>query len=173
MTITVTTDYGTNKGPLENIIDGKTNTYWGVSEGQAAGKSIVFTFSGPVTFHGITAISGSANGTQIISGTSLEISSDGVNWKKVGSFNGTKTSTISGLSEQRVTAVRIYWNSGNNKKLAFYEAQFSYTEETSYIRKDGAWHPVRKVYEKVNGRWTEKDDPSVLKDKNILRQGTE
>lgn len=79
MTITVSTDYRTNKGPLENILDGNRSTYWGASDAQAAGKSIVFSFPSPVTFLGITAVSGSANGTQILSGTALQVSRDGVN----------------------------------------------------------------------------------------------
>ena len=44
MTITVSTDYITNKGPLEIIIDGSRTTYWGALDAQAAGKSIVFSF---------------------------------------------------------------------------------------------------------------------------------
>lgn len=172
MTITVSTDYRTNKGSIENIIDGNRSTYWGASDAQAAGKSIVFSFSSPVTFLGITAVSGSANGTQILSGTALQVSRDGVNWKDAGAFDGNKISVISGLSETRVMAVRIFWKGSSNKKLAFYEAELDYREEHAYIKKGGTWLPVKSMQKKNDGRWSDSTDYPAILNKNIIDHGT-
>lgn len=172
MNIAVSTDYRTNKGPLENIIDGNRNTYWGALDAQAAGKSITFSFSGPVTFFGITAVSGSTNGTQILSGTSLQVSRDGVTWKDAGVFDGNKISVISGLKETRVMAVRIFWNKGINKKLAFYEAELAYHEEYAYRKVNGIWIPAEKVLRNTNGRWGETPDLSDIRNRNIIDHGT-
>lgn len=46
MTITVSSDYKTSKGSLNNIIDGNRTSYWGAQDAQTAGKSITFSFSG-------------------------------------------------------------------------------------------------------------------------------
>ena len=172
MAISISTDYRTNKGSLTNIIDGNRNTYWGAQDGQTAGKSITFSFSGPVTFFGITAVSGSANGTQILSGTSLQVSRDGVTWKNVGAFDGKMTSVISGLKETRVMAVRIFWNSGNNRKLAFYEAEIDFREEYAYRKVNGIWIPAEKAYRNTNGRWGDTSDLSDIRNRNIIDHGT-
>lgn len=172
MTISVSTDYRTNKGSLENIIDGNRNTYWGAQDAQAAGKSITFSFSRPVTFFGITAVSGSANGTQILSGTSLQVSRDGVTWKNAGTFDGKMTSVISGLSENRIMGVRIYWNGSSNRKLAFFEAEMDLREEYAYRKVNGVWIPAEKVYRNTNGRWGDTTDLSDIRNRNIIDQGT-
>lgn len=168
MTVTVSTDYRTNKGPLENIIDGSRTTYWSAMDAQADGKSIVFSFSSPATFFGMTAVSGSANGTQILSGTVLQVSGDGVNWKDVGAFDGNKISAIQGLHETRVMAVRILWKGKINKKLAFYEAEIDYREEHIYVKKDGVWIPAQKMLRKADGVWSENDDYAELNNRNII-----
>lgn len=168
MTVTVSTDYRTNKGPLENIIDGSRTTYWGAMDAQAAGKSIVFSFSSPVTFLGMTAVSGSANGTQILSGTVLQVSGDGVTWKDVGAFDGNKISAIQGLHETRVMAVRIFWKGNINKKLAFYEAELDYREEHIYVKKNGVWIPAQKMLRKADSAWSENDDYAELNNRNII-----
>lgn len=168
MTVTVSTDYRTNRGPLENIIDGSRTTYWSALDAQTAGKSIVFSFSSPVTFFGMTAVSGSANGTQILSGTALQVSRDGANWKDVGAFDGNKISVIDGLYETRVTAVRIFWNGKINKKLAFYEAELDYREEHIYVKKDGVWVPVQKMLRRADSVWSENDDYAELNNRDII-----
>lgn len=172
MTITVSTDYRTNRGPLENILDGNQSTYWGASDAQSAGKSIVFSFSSPVTFLGITAVSGSANGTQILSGTALQVSRDGVNWKDAGAFDGNKIAVISDLAETKVIAVRILWKGNINKKLAFYEAELDYREEHAYRKKDGVWVPVQKMLQKADDGWLEITDHTAILNKNIINHGT-
>lgn len=172
MNIAVSTDYRTNKGPLENILDGNRNTYWGALDAQAAGRTIVFSFSSPVTFLGMTAVSGSANGTQILSGTALQVSGDGVTWKDVGTFDGSKISVISGLFETRVMAVRILWRGNINKKLAFYEAELDIREEYAYQKRNGVWHPLQKMLHRTDGVWLEINDPAVILNKNIIDHGT-
>lgn len=167
MTVTVSTDYRTNKGSLENIIDGSRTSYWSALDAQTAGKSIVFSFSSPVTFFGMTAVSGSANGTQILSGTALQVSRNGANWKDVGAFDGNKISVIDGLYETRVMAVRIFWNGKINKKLAFYEAELDYREEHIYIKKDGVWIPA-KMHRKTDGVWSESEAYESLENRNII-----
>ncbi|MCI6060843.1 MAG: discoidin domain-containing protein [Dorea sp.] len=173
MAITVSSDYRTNKGSLNNIIDGNRTSYWSAQDAQAAGKSITFSFSGPVTFKGMTAVSGSANGTQILKGTLLQVSRDGSSWKDVGSFDGQLTSMISGLNEHRVMAVRILWNRGNNKRLAFYEAELDYSDEYAYRKIDGVWIPIQAAYRKSAAGWVETKDLSDIQNENLIERGTE
>lgn len=172
MTITVTSDYRTNKGTLQSIVDGDSSTYWGAQEGQAAGKNITFSFSGPVTFMGITTKSGSSNGTQIYSGTSLQVSSDGKDWQTIDTFDGQMSCTLSGFYETRVMAVRLYWNAGNKRKLAFYEAEFDIREEHAYRKINGIWVPVKAAYKKTSNRWGEAEDLSEIQHRNVIDRDT-
>ena len=121
----------------------------------------------------MTAVSGSANGTQILKGTLLQVSRDGSSWKDVGSFDGQMTSMISGINEHRVMAVRILWNSGINKRLAFYEAELDYSEEYAYRKVDGIWIPIQAAYRKRAAGWVETKDLSDIQNENLIERGTE
>lgn len=161
-----TTSYGTYSGSIANLTDGNTSTYWWTNSAQSQSSFITFSFSKPVTFNGLTAITLNNTGDCISSGTVLQVSEDGNVWTTVGNFTGEAECTFSNLNQKNISYVRIYVETSSNKWLCVNEITLDYIEPVIqlYVKVNSAWVAVTDVYKKVNGDWVRqsKDNLSSL-----------
>lgn len=158
LAINTSTSHGTYSGSLSNLTDGDTSTYWWSNSAQSAGTYVQFSFSKAVVLNGVTVQTLNNTGDCVTSGTLLQISSDGETWTTVGTFDGSSTSTFSGLNVDCMY-VRIYAGTASNKWLCINEITLDYTElptDTGLrIKKNGTWVKVSKILKKANGAWEE------------------
>ena len=167
--IEASSNYGTYAGNIANLTDGNTSTYWWTNSAQSESQFVAFTFTKPVIFNGLTALTLNNTGDCISSGTVLQVSTDGSSWKTVGNFTGQAECTFSDLNEKNVIAVRIYVERTSNKWLYVNEITLDYTQQTGqlYLKNGNAWVAVNTVYKKINGIWTAQDNLSLLFNENI------
>ena len=182
-TVTVSTNYDTYAGSIDNLLDNDNSTYFWSNGGQAVGKYILFTFSTEVTLNSFSTYSSNSS-DYVRSHNVLQVSDDGNNWTDVGNFTDSQTSTFSNINAQNIKYVRIYvktsgqenWLYLNNVTMDYDYSSMSgeywtYTlsniaQDTDvvilfempsahFIKIDGAWERVLKCYKKINGQWTE------------------
>lgn len=165
VTVSVSSNYGTYSGSAADMIDGSASTYWWTNAAQSVGQYVRFSFSSPVTFHGIETVTSTVPGDCVSSGSILQYTTDGTNWITAAAFDGASDCTITGLSLENVTAVRIYAQSSSNKWLSINEVTLDYSlPETvsGYIRMDGSWTAVKKAYRKADGSWEEAELSEII-----------
>ena len=149
-------NYGTYAGSIANLTDGNTSTYWWTDSAQSESQFVLFTFSKPVVFNGLTAQTFNNTGDCISSGTVLQVSTNGTTWKTVGNFTGEAECVFENLNEKDVIAVRIYVETSSNKWLCVNEVTLDYIEQENklYLKDGGAWIAVITLYKKINNIWT-------------------
>lgn len=182
-TFTLSTNYGTYSGSLDNVTDDDSSTYWWASNAQATGYYILLTFSDYINLNSFSTYS--SNSTDYVhSNNQLQVSADNSTWTSVGTFTDSATSTFSNIGAKNVKYVRIYatsdienWLYLNTITVGYESAQeagtyYSYTitsisnnievivifskgEEALYIKLNGAWVKIGKTYQKTNGQWIE------------------
>lgn len=170
LTIESSSNYGNYSGTIANITDGDTSTYWWTNSAQSQSQYVMFEFSKPVIFNGLTAQTLNNTGDCISSGTVLQTSSDGADWNTVGNFSGEATCTFSDLNIENVKYVRIYVETASSNWLCVNEITLDYTEPPSqvfYLKSNGAWLDVTQVYKKENGIWVLQADLTNVCDENI------
>lgn len=180
---TLSTNYGTYSGSLDNVTDDDSSTYWWASNAQATGYYILLTFSDYINLNSFSTYS--SNSTDYVhSNNQLQVSADNSTWTSVGTFTDSTTSTFSNIGAKNVKYVRIYatsdvdyWLYLNTITVGYESAQeagtyYSYTitsisnnievivifskgEEALYIKLNGAWVKIGKTYQKTNGQWIE------------------
>lgn len=141
LTIESETNYGTYYGSIANITDGDESTYWWTNQAQEQSQFMLFTFSKPVIFNGLTAITLNNTGDCITSGTVLQTSEDGTSWNTVGNFSGEAECTFSNLGINNVSYVRIYVETSSNKWLCVNEIMLDYEEIVNqylYMKQSGS-----------------------------------
>lgn len=125
VTVSVSSNYGTYAGAIENIIDGDTSTYWWTNAAQSRGKYILFTFSDSVTLNSIRVQTTGSSTDYVCSGSVLQTSSDGSTWTSVGSIGGSKDSSLT-VGKSGVKYARIYVNTASSNWLYINEVTLSY-----------------------------------------------
>lgn len=159
--------YGTYSGSIANLTDGDTSTYWWTNSAQEQSAYVMFSFSRPVTFNGLTATTLNNTSDCISSGTVLQISTDGATWTTVGQFTGQNTCSFTDLRQKNVSYVRIYVETSSSNWLCVNEITLDYEEPVAtgpqlIWKSNGAWVNVQEVYAKQNGVWALQDDISSL-----------
>lgn len=124
---TASTNYGTYSGSIANLTDGNTSTYWWTNNAQSSGTFVQFTFSTPVLFNGLTAVTLNNTGDCLKSNQALQYTINGTDWITVGNFDGNTTYSFSNLNLKNVLAVRIYATSSVNQWLCVNEITLDYT----------------------------------------------
>lgn len=182
-TFTLSTNYGTYSGSLDNVTDDDSSTYWWASNAQTTGYYVLLTFSDYINLNSFSTYS--SNSTDYVhSNNQLQVSADNSTWTSVGTFTDSTTSTFSNIGAKNVKYVRIYatsdienWLYLNTITVSYESAQeagtyYSYTitsisnnvdvvvvfskgEEALYIKLNGAWAKIGKTYQKTNGQWVE------------------
>lgn len=125
VTVSVSSNYGTYAGAIDNIIDGDTSTYWWTNAAQSRGKYILFTFSDSVTLNSIRVQTTGSSTDYVCSGSVLQTSSDGSTWTSAGSIGGSKDSSLT-VGVSGVKYARIYVNTASSNWLYINEVTLSY-----------------------------------------------
>lgn len=168
LTIDFETNYGTYYGSIANVTDGNQSTYWWTNQAQSQSQFILFTFSKPVLFNGLTAITANNTGDCISSGTILQTSEDGNTWNNVGYFTGQPECVFSDLNISNVSYVRIYVETTSNKWLCVNEITLDYVDVNGvYIKSSGSWQLATAIYKKIDGTWVEQNDLDGIFDDNM------
>lgn len=149
VTLTPSASYSTYSGSLSNMLDGSTSTYWWSGSAQSTGAYVQFSFSAPVSVTAFQAQTSSNTSDCIKSGNVLQYTTDGSTWTQCGTFSGSTTTTISGLSLSGVKAMRIYASSSSTNWLCISEVTITYTytptitlETTVYKRSASGWAAI-------------------------------
>ncbi len=150
----LSTNYGTYAGALDNLKSTSTSTYWWASENQSAGKYVLVTFDAPVTLTQVVTYC-SKSGDRINTNNVLQVSSDGSTWTQAGTFKNQTTNTFTGTWSD-VRYVRIYAASSVSYWLYINYISLTFTGSD-------AWeYTFSKVYQRTGAGWVEQDDLSAL-----------
>lgn len=128
VTVSVSSNYNTYAGAIDNIIDGDTSTYWWTNGAQSRGKYILFTFSDSVTLNSIRIQTTGSSTDYVCSGSVLQTSSDGSAWTSAGSIGGSKDSSLT-VGKSGVKYARIYVNTASSNWLYINEVTLDYDAE--------------------------------------------
>lgn len=168
-TIKNESNYGTYYGSILNITDSDESTYWWTNQPQETNQYILFSFSNPVTFNGLTSVTTTNIDDCISNGTILQTSSDGKNWNTVGYFSGEPVCAFSNLNVGGVSYIRIYVETSSNRWLCLNEIVLDYVENSThklYVKTD-SWNEVKAVYKKINGMWINQEYYKDIFDKYV------
>lgn len=164
--VSISTNYGTYRGSLNNLLDGSSSTIWWSNQAQLSGKYILLTFSAPITLTSFSTIS-THKSDYVHSNNVLQVSSDNSSWTTIGTFENTQTSSFTGITNAvDIKYVRIYAQSDVSNWLQLSQISFTYeingiyqytlTNISSNINVRIVFGPESTIYVKTNdGKFTE------------------
>ena len=124
--VSLSTNYSTYEGALNNMLDGSSNTHWWSGNAQLSGYYVLLTFSAPITLTSFSTISTKANDYPH-SNNVLQVSADNASWTTIGTFEDAQTSTFTGITNAvGVKYVRIYAQSSISNWLYINQINFTY-----------------------------------------------
>lgn len=167
--ISISTNYSTYQGTLDNIIDKSTSTYWWSGDAQSSGKYIDFYFSSPITFTGLTAQTLNNTSDCISNGNVLQVSTDRTSYITVGNFTGQTSCSFTELNQKNITNVKIYADTSSTKWLCVNEITLNYSIDNIkfFTKINNTWQNVSAVYRKENNIWIKLTDLS-----NVFSEAT-
>ena len=151
----ISTNYTTYAGALDNLKSSSTSTYWWSGEEQSIGKYVLWTFDTPVTLTKVVTYS-SNSGDRPKTNQKLQVSSDNSTWTDCGTFSNSSTNTFSGTWSD-IQYMRIYCTTAASYWLYINYVTLTYTGSDSWS------YDFSKIYQKESSGWTSLSDFSALK----------
>lgn len=194
--VSISTNYGTYRGSINNLLDGSSSSIWWSSQAQLAGKYILLTFSVPITLTSFETISNHSS-DYVQSNNVLQVSSDNSSWTTIGTFENAQTTSFTRITNAvDIKYVRIYAQSGVSNWLQLSQISFTYEmadiyqysltnissdvnvrivfgpESTIYVKtSDGNFTEHDATFVNIDGSWVEMPIEQLyiyLKNKTIL-----